>query len=55
MTNEMTSELDTSQFNNTPIIRKLKSHSQPKVREEEEQQQEEEQRQEEEEVKPKSN
>lgn len=46
MTNEMTSELDTSQFNNTPIIRKLKSHSQPKVREEEQQQ--------EEEVKPKS-
>ena len=62
MTSEMTSELDTSQFNNTPIIRKvirkLKSRSQPKVVEETEfhdEQEEEEQQQEEEEVKPKSN
>ena len=62
MTSEMTSELDTSQFNNTPIIRKvirkLKSRSQPNVVEETEfhdEQEEEEQQQEEEEVKPKSN
>lgn len=62
MTSEMTSELDTSQFNDTPIIRKvirkLKSRSQPKVVEETEfhdEQEEEEQQQEEEEVKPKSN
>ena len=32
----MTSELDTAQFNNTPIIRKLKSHSESKVQQEEE-------------------
>ena len=62
MTSEMTSELDTSQFNDTPIIRKvirkLKSRSQPNVVEETEfhdEQEEEEQQQEEEEVKPKSN
>lgn len=66
MTSEMTSELDTSQFNNTPIIRKvirkvirkLKSRSQPNVVEEtkfHDEQEEEEQQQEEEEVKPKSN
>lgn len=61
MTSEMTSELDTSQFNDTPIIRKvirkLKSRSQPKVVEETEfhDEEEEEQQQEEEEVKPKSN
>lgn len=60
MTSEMTSELDTSQFNNTPIIRKvirkLKSRSQPKVVEETEfHDEEEEEQQQEEEVKPKSN
>ena len=49
----MTAELDTSQFNNTPIIRKLKSHSQPKVREGTELHEMEEQQQQE--VKPKSN
>lgn len=60
MTSEMTSELDTSQFNDTPIIRKvirkLKSRSQPKVVEETEfHDEEEEEQQQEEEVKPKSN
>lgn len=63
MTSEMTSELDTSQFNDTPIIRKvirkLKSRSQSKVVEEtefhDEQEEEEQQQEEEEEVKPKSN
>ena len=56
MTSEMTSELDTSQFNNTPIIRKLKSRSQPKVVEETEfHDEQEEEEQEEDEVKPKSN
>lgn len=62
MTSEMTSELDTSQFNDTPIIRKvirkLKSRSQPKVVEETEfhdEEEEEQQQEEEEEVKPKSN